>query len=63
MMMNEFAFAISTVHFRSLGKCIKAISEVQADGATENILLKGRGRFDSLKNPVLYAVKTEQKVG
>ena len=41
MKMNEFAFAISTVHFRTLGKCIKAISEVQADGATENILPKG----------------------
>ena len=36
MMMNEFAFAISTVHFRTLRKWIKAISEVQANGATEN---------------------------
>ena len=36
MMVNEFAFAISTVHFPTLGKWIKAISEVQADGATEN---------------------------
>ena len=36
MKMNEFAFAISTVHFPTLGKCIKAISEVEADGATEN---------------------------
>ena len=34
--MNEFAFAISTVHFPTLGKWIKAISEVEADGATEN---------------------------
>ena len=34
--MNEFAFAISTVHFRTLRKWIKAISEVQADWATEN---------------------------
>ena len=34
--MNEFAFAISTVHFRTQRKWIKAISEVQADGATEN---------------------------
>ena len=31
MMVNEFAFAISTVHFRTLRKWIKAISEVQAD--------------------------------
>ena len=31
MKMNEFAFAISTVHFPTLGKWIKAISEVQAD--------------------------------
>ena len=38
MMMNEFAFAISTLHFPTLGKCSKAItiSEVEADGATEN---------------------------
>ena len=36
MMVNEFAFAISTVHFPTLGKWIKAISEVEADGATEN---------------------------
>ena len=36
MMVNEFAFAISTVHFRTLRKWIKAISEVQADGATAN---------------------------
>ncbi len=44
--MNEFAFAISTVHFPTLGKCIKAISEVQPHGATENTPLpKGAGRF------------------
>ena len=36
MMVNEFAFAISTVHFPTLGKWIKAISEVEADGATEH---------------------------
>ena len=36
MMVNEFAFAISTLHFPTLGKCSKAISEVQANGATEN---------------------------
>ena len=34
MKMNEFAFAISTLHFPTLGKWIKAISEVAADGAT-----------------------------
>ena len=36
MKMNEFAFAISTLHFPALGKWIKAISEVEAYGATEN---------------------------
>ena len=36
MKMNEFAFAILTLHFPTLGKCSKAISEVEADGATEN---------------------------
>ena len=36
MKMNEFAFAISTLHFPTLGKCSKAISEVEAYGATEN---------------------------
>ena len=36
MMVNEFAFAISTVHFPTLGKWIKAISEVEADGAAEH---------------------------
>ena len=38
MKMNEFAFAILTLHFPTLGKCSKAISEVeaQAHGATEN---------------------------
>ena len=36
MMVNEFAFAISTLHFPTLGKCSKAISEVEADGATEH---------------------------
>ena len=36
MMVNEFAFAISTLHFPTLGKCSKAISQVEADGATEN---------------------------
>ena len=36
MKMNEFAFAISGMHFPTLGKWIKAISKVQADGATEN---------------------------
>ena len=41
MMVNEFAFAISTLHFRTLGKCSKAISEVQANGATENTSPKG----------------------
>ena len=51
MMVNEFAFAISTVHFRTLRKWIKAISEVQADGATENTLPKS-GRSDLPKNPV-----------
>ena len=41
--MNEFAFAISTVHFRTLRKWIKAISEVQADWATENTSPKAGG--------------------
>ena len=41
MKMNEFAFAISTLHFPTLGKCSKAISEVEADGATENTSPKG----------------------
>ena len=41
MMVNEFAFAISTVHFRTLRKWIKAISEVQADWATANTSPKG----------------------
>ena len=48
--MDEFAFAISTVHFRTLRKWIKAISEVQADWATANT--SPRGRDDSLKKPV-----------
>ena len=43
--MDEFAFAISTVHFRTLGKCIKAISEVQADWATANTPPKRAIRF------------------
>ena len=36
MMVNEFAFAISTLHFPTLVKCSTAISEVEAYGATEN---------------------------
>ena len=47
MMVNEFAFAISTVHFRTLRKWIKAISEVQADGATENTWPKEGGSIRS----------------
>ena len=47
MKMNEFAFAISTVHFRTLRKWIKAISEVQADGATENTSPKAGGTIRS----------------
>ena len=40
-MMNEFAFAISIVHFCTLRKWFKAISKAQADGATENTSPKG----------------------
>ena len=57
MMVNEFAFAISTVHFPTLGKWIKAISEVQADGATENTLPKGRS--DSQKSSRTLEPATE----
>ena len=56
MLMDEFAFAISTVHFRTLGKCIKAISEVQADGATENILPKGGGTIRSKNQYKIHSV-------
>ena len=45
MKMNEFDFAISTVHFLTLRKWIKAISWVQADGATENSSPKERCLF------------------
>ena len=41
MMVNEFAFAISGMHFPTLRKCIKAISEVQAHGAGEHFPQRG----------------------
>ena len=56
MMVNEFAFAISTLHFPTLGKCSKAISEVQADGATENTWQ--RGVFVLPKNAVPGEIMT-----
>ena len=49
--MNEFAFTISTVHFRTLRKWIKAISEVQADWATENTAPKAGG---SIRSKIQY---------
>ena len=53
MKMDEFAFAISTVHFPTLGKWIKAISEVEADGATENTWPKEGG---SIRSKIQYGV-------
>ena len=47
MKMNEFVFAISTLHFPTLGKCSKAISEVEAYGATENTSPKAGGTIRS----------------
>ena len=56
MKMNEFAFAISWLHFPTLGKCSKAINEVQANGATENTWPKEGGsiRPKYTKNPLRY---------